>query len=212
MPTTGTPASPPPRPRLSAAPWTTTAATSAVPPRRCSARSCRARTSSPHSTRYDDWSTPPAARDRGGLCREPGNLQDSPPRATPRRRASGSGLAADAVVVAVQVVDVGADDLHRAFDVRRTVPAAARAVDVAGDGYAAAVVRVAVAGGFGGLRADRRDLVHRAPDDDRAHQAFADLPAVRGFGTQVSRTPSAVRRWDGSRPVMRAAAAAAAAA
>src|SRR5215211_1019114 len=53
-------------------------------------------------------------------------------------------LAADAVVVAVQTVDVRTDHLHRPVDVGRSVSATARAVDVAGDRHARpAVVGIA---------------------------------------------------------------------
>ena len=59
----------------------------------------------------------------------------------------GGLLAADAVVVGVQSVDVLPHDLDRAAHVGGPVPLAARAVDVAGDRDAAAgVVRVAVTG------------------------------------------------------------------
>jgi hypothetical protein len=63
-------------------------------------------------------------------------------------------VAGNAVAVAVQVVDVFADNSYRPSHVGGAVPATAGAVDVAGDGHAgAAVVRVAPSGLFG---ADRR--------------------------------------------------------
>jgi len=49
-----------------------------------------------------------------------------------------SSIAANAVDVAVQIVDVRADDAHRPLDVSRTVAAAAGTVDVAGDRHAGA--------------------------------------------------------------------------
>ena len=52
-------------------------------------------------------------------------------------------LAADAVAVAVKIVDVGTDHCYRPAYIGRTIPATVRAVDVAGDGHAhATVVRI----------------------------------------------------------------------
>ncbi len=52
-------------------------------------------------------------------------------------------FAADPVAVAVEAVDVAADDVDRTGDVRRAVAFASSAIDVAVDRHAAAVVRVA---------------------------------------------------------------------
>ena len=55
-----------------------------------------------------------------------------------------SGLAAGPVAVAVEVVDIVSDHRHGTLDVRRTVAAAASAVDIAGDRHTGArVVRIA---------------------------------------------------------------------
>ncbi len=68
-------------------------------------------------------------------------------------------LAADAVVVAVEVIDVLADHAHRTLHVRRSVAAAARTVDVAGDRNAGAgVVRVARVPGRPGRPGRRREV------------------------------------------------------
>src|SRR5262249_43636881 len=99
------------------------------------------------------------------------------PRTSSSREAS---VAGDAVAVAVEVINVGADDPDRASDVGRAVAAAAGAVDVAGDGYAAAAViwitrrlRLHLF-----LGADRDHLRDRLPGGLGSQQLSAGLHAV----------------------------------
>jgi hypothetical protein len=74
-------------------------------------------------------------------------------------------ITAVAVAVAVEMVDVSADHLHRPFDIGWAVPAAAGAIDVTGDWHAgSAVVRIALLFFFRAVRCHlgywrRRDLL-----------------------------------------------------
>src|SRR4051812_20111758 len=87
---------------------------------------------------------------RGGGLSE-GN-HASAPGTSPRGRVAARSVAGEPVAVAVEVVDVGPDHLNRSRRVGRTIPAAAGAVDVGGDGHAASgVVRIAAAAVRSGL-------------------------------------------------------------
>jgi hypothetical protein len=71
------------------------------------------------------------------------------------------------VVVAVQTIDVGADDLHRTVDVGRPVSAAAGAVDIGVDRHARRVVRITVIGGSCDRGNGRRNGRRRRRGDGR---------------------------------------------
>jgi len=100
----------------------------------------------------------------------PNRLRVDPERSAPRidpypcAAFSVPLLAADAVLVRIEPVDVGTDHAHRSADVGGPVPLATRAVDVARDGNAgAAVVRAAAGARPSGRRRALRRLGDRRP-------------------------------------------------